>query len=121
MTEYQIELPYPEHSGNQATRHSRGQHYTTDATQMYRAQVLQTALRLGLHERALSGPLEVDWLVAPPDTRARDEDNLRKPVQDAVTKARIWADDSNRVIRRSTFTWTDPVPGGAILLTIKAP
>lgn len=38
--------------------------------------------------------LKVAVMVYPPDRRARDLDNLGKALLDALTKARVWADDS---------------------------
>lgn len=42
----------------------------------------------------LCGPLVVKFEVFPPDRRRRDFDNILKTVQDALTKAKLWEDDS---------------------------
>jgi Holliday junction resolvase RusA-like endonuclease len=44
---------------------------------------------------------------------------VRKVVGDALTRAGLWTDDSNKVLRREVFDWTDPEPGGQILLTLE--
>lgn len=85
----------------------------------YRAKVRGLLLAQSLADKRLPGPLWVEWQVAPPDKRGRDEDNLRKVVQDAITLGGLWRDDSNRVIRATLFRWLDPVPGGAVHLWVR--
>ena len=70
-------------------------------------------------KKPLLGPLSLHWVLAPPDRRATDVDNVRKEAADALTLAGLWVDDSCKVLRRELFEWTDPVPGGRVLLTIK--
>jgi Holliday junction resolvase RusA-like endonuclease len=120
-----LELPYPPVTGNQAVRHAgRGVHYKTEPAKAYERAV-DSAVRLArlsgqIEPQALAGPLVVSWVLAPPDRRARDCDNVRKVVGDALTKAGLWSDDSNRVLVRELFEWTEPVIGGQILLTVEA-
>lgn len=116
----QVDLPYPPLSGNRAVRHGRGgQHYKQAASRAYEALVLTRLDRLGLVGRRLAGPLQADFLVSPPDARARDADNLLKVVKDALTRARFWADDSNKVVARTTVEWLEPTPGGVITLAVR--
>lgn len=115
---YVLEVPYPKASGNSHVRHGGGAHYLTKGARAYRSLVAVAAHAQGLHSRMLPGPLEVEFSIAPPDRRARDADNLLKPVLDALTNAGVWVDDSNRVIARTSVEWCDPEPGGRILLTI---
>lgn len=118
-----LELPYPPVTGNQAVRHAgRGVHYKTAPAKAYENAV---AIRVRLARltdqiapEALVGPLVATWVLAPPDRRARDCDNVRKVVGDALTKAKLWQDDSNRVLVREVFEWTEPTIGGQILLTV---
>lgn len=114
-----LELPYPP-TGNHATRHTRtGGHYKTAETVAYRAAVRRLLVGQGLGgSKALKGPLEASWVVAPPDNRARDLDNLRKELADALTLAGLWADDSCKVLRRELWEWCSPEPGGKVLLTL---
>ena len=72
-----------------------------------------------LGKKALGGPLAVSWLLSPPDRRARDVDNVRKVVADALTRAGFWVDDSNKVLVRETFDWHDPTPGGEVHLIVE--
>jgi len=114
----ELELPWPP-TGNHATKHTRsGVHYKTPEAVRYRAAIAQLLGWKGLGKEPLAGPLKVDWLLAPPDRRARDVDNARKEAADALTLGKLWVDDSNKVIRKETFIWTDPEPKGKIFLTI---
>lgn len=121
-----LELPYPEVTGNHAVRHARGRHYRTDRAQAYRtvvglavASYKRSQAVVGGVQLPLPGPLAAEWVLAPPDRRARDVDNVRKEAADALTHAGFWADDSCKVLRQESFSWTDPVPGGRILLTVR--
>ena len=113
-----IELPYPPFTGNTATRHANGVHYRRPEAVKYRGliRMLIASQRLDL---GLPGPLQVEWVLAPPDRRARDQTNVLKEAEDCLTAAGLWLDDSNKVIRRTTVEWTEPVKGGAILVTIR--
>jgi crossover junction endodeoxyribonuclease RusA len=111
--------------GNHATKHTRtGSHYKVAGAVAYDALVRQILLGMGLGclalQKPLTGPLSAFWLLAPPDNRARDVDNVRKVVADALTKAGFWADDSNQVLGREAFEWTPPAPGGVVHLTVEA-
>lgn len=121
-----LELPWPPVTGNQAVRHAgRGVHYKTAPAKAYEvavAMVVRMARQAGqIEPGALVGPLVATWVLAPPDRRARDCDNVRKVAGDALTRAGLWADDSNQVLVREVFDWTAPEPGGQILLTVGAP
>ena len=123
--ELMLELPYPPVTGNQAVRHAgRGVHYKTAQAKAYESAV---AIRVRLNRvlgqlsaKPLAGPLKASWVLAPPDRRARDCDNVRKIVGDALTKAGLWADDSNKVLVRESFEWVAPEPGGKLLLTLQS-
>lgn len=115
----ELELPYPTHSGNNGTKHGGGRHYLTPEHKAYRlAVLLATGIRID-KAPLLTGPISCDWLIAPPDDRERDAVNVLKVVEDALTLANVWPDDSNKVIRSGSWTWTDPIPGGAIFLTLR--
>jgi crossover junction endodeoxyribonuclease RusA len=121
---FEFELPWPKVLGNHATKHTRaGGHYKVPEAVAYDALVGQIVASMGMgrltSQKPLAGPLSVSWLLAPPDNRARDVDNVRKVVADALTKAGFWKDDSNKVLTRETFEWTPPTPGGAIGLTVE--
>lgn len=118
-TTLSLELGWPP-TGNHATKHTRsGVHYKTREAAMYRSFVRNAVYEQMIHGLPLTGPLAVSWLLAPPDRRARDVDNVRKECADALTLAGLWADDSCKVIRQENFRWTDPVPGGRVLVTVE--
>lgn len=118
---YQLELPWPTVTGNHAVKHTRtGGHYKTPQAKAYEAAVAAIVVEAGLgYAQTLKGPLTASWLLAPPDRRARDLDNVRKTAADALTKAGFWADDSNKVLVEERFVWTTPEPGGVVLLTVE--
>jgi crossover junction endodeoxyribonuclease RusA len=121
---YELELPWPPVLGNHATKHSRtGGHYKVAEAVAYDARVRRVLAGIGLGclagQKPLTGPLSVSWLLSPPDRRARDVDNVRKVVADALTKAGFWLDDSNQVLTREAFEWTQPMRSGAIGLTVE--
>lgn len=121
---YEFELPWPKVLGNHATKHTRaGGHYKVPEAVAYDAMVGQIVASMGMGrltgQKPLDGPLSVSWLLGPPDNRARDVDNVRKVVADALTKSGFWKDDSNKVLVREAFEWTKALPGGAVGLTVE--
>ncbi len=124
MNTYEFELPWPKVLGNHATKHTRsGGHYKVAEAVAYDALVGQIVAGMGMgrltDQKPLAGPLVVSWLLGPPDKRARDVDNVRKVAADALTKAGFWKDDSNKVLVEERFVWTQPMPGGAIGVTVE--
>ena len=113
-----LELRWPP-TGNHATKHTRSGHYKTREAALYRSHVRNEVYLLELACLPLVGPLEVSWLLSPPDRRARDVDNVRKELADALTLAGLWTDGSCKVIRREQFEWTDPTPGGLVHVTVE--
>ena len=114
-----LELPYPPLSGNnQTAAAANGGRYTKKEVLAYRRLVSLAAHEQGMHGLELEGPLELAIAAAPPNRRRRDADNFLKPLLDAITRARVWLDDSNQVIARTEIEWCDPEPGGRVLLTI---
>jgi crossover junction endodeoxyribonuclease RusA len=121
---YEFQLPWPKVLGNHATKHTRaGGHYKVPEAVAYDALIGQIVASMGMgrltSQKPLAGPLSVSWLLGPPDNRARDVDNVRKVVADALTKSGFWKDDSNKVLVRESFEWTQAMPGGAIGLTVE--
>ena len=115
---YTLELPYPPRSGNHTTRTGQGRHYTVKEVVAYRQRLAIASSGLGVARLRLPGPLAVTYWLWPPDRRARDDDNVLKVLKDAMTRAGIWVDDSNQVIRRSTVIWEEPTPGGRVLVQL---
>ncbi|WP_245557821.1 RusA family crossover junction endodeoxyribonuclease [Deinococcus apachensis] len=60
--------------------------------------------------------LALTLTACPPDKRARDLSNLPKALEDALTHAQVWADDSlidELIVRRG-----EPTPGGRMVVQI---
>lgn len=55
------------------------------------------------------------WLY-PPDRRARDLDNIRKPLYDALEHAEVYIDDSQ--IKHDPFWMMEPVKFGKLILSL---
>jgi crossover junction endodeoxyribonuclease RusA len=107
MSAVSVVLPYPTPSGIRHVRHSRAGHYLTAAALVCRAAV--EIARAG--RRAPAGLLLVRAELVPPDRRARDIDNVMKPLKDAITKAGFWQDNHNRVIVAGGWSWAAPGRG----------
>lgn len=65
----------------------------------------------------LQGRLAVTIVARPPDRRRRDIDNIQKAVFDAAAYAHVYLDDGQ--IDSITIERADPVPGGALELTVQ--
>lgn len=115
---FTITLPYPTVTGNHATKHARGRHYTTDAARDYVSNVFETLAILGVSSLKLPGPLSVDYLAIPPDAKARDSDNVMKVVKDALTRGGFWVDDSNKVIIKESFSWYPKAESGDSVVVV---
>ena len=107
-------LPWPPTANNLYFNSPRGGRCLSPLGRLY-------AIRVGLEVRKHRNAFGTDRLslsitANPPDRRRRDLSNLPKCLEDALTKARIWADDSQvddlRVIRG------EPTPGGSLTVTI---
>ena len=62
-------------------------------------------------------PVSVDIIAYPPNRARRDLDNLPKAILDALTKARVWEDDS--LVHDLRVRWGEVRKGGEIQITIK--
>jgi Holliday junction resolvase RusA-like endonuclease len=87
-------LPYPP-SVNRYYRHVGCRTLISRAGRCYRETVV--ALLAGRIGRPLSGPLEIDVQLFPPDRRRRDCDNAQKALWDALQYAGAYVDDSQIV------------------------
>lgn len=77
--------------------------YVSEEGNAFRKSVVETVFEsLGQH-KPKAGRLSVSIELHQPDRRARDIDNIVKPLLDALTAAKVWNDDSQvdqlRVIR----------------------
>ena len=111
-----LDLPYPP-SVNTYWRNWRGRMVISKAGRAYQESV--RAIVRGRIPYCINKPCSVLMLVNPPDRRKRDLDNLPKAVFDALTKSRVWADDS--LVKRMTVDWwkMPVVKGGSLTLFIE--
>lgn len=118
-----IELPYPP-SGNRQARHTKtGGHYLNPAVAQYRGKVAFSLAGMGWGgfgtKKPLQGPLMLSVVCAPDSNRATDADNRLKCLLDALVHGGLLEDDSNRVLRRVEWEWTEPIKNGAVLVTVR--
>jgi crossover junction endodeoxyribonuclease RusA len=89
-------LPYPpsvNHYWKHAVIGKRAQVYVSKEGKAYQAAV-QAAINPDIIKNATSNRLSVRIELYPPDRRARDIDNVLKSLNDSLTKAGVWVDDS---------------------------
>lgn len=107
-------------SGNHTWQMGKGRMRLSDKTKNFRLAVkswLVAQRQFGnIPKGPLEGDLDIRLVFFPPDKRRRDQDNLEKTFQDALTKAGFWRDDSQ--IRRKVVEWGEIVKGGAVLIEV---
>jgi crossover junction endodeoxyribonuclease RusA len=76
------------------------------ATQRYRDWTAEALWMIASQRpRKFTGEVSVAVALVAPDKRARDADNTLKCVMDALVKASVIKDDSNRYVRRISVQW----------------
>ena len=86
---------------------------------VYDCVLMQCVPRSSLNvTRRFDSPVSVDIIAYPPNRARRDLDNLPKAVLDALTKARVWEDDS--LVHDLRIRWGEARKGGEIQITINA-
>lgn len=108
-----LSLPFPP-SLNHYYRHLRtGRTLISEEGRNYRQTIIGLVKPLG---HGFTGRLAVTLTCYMPDRRRRDLDNLTKCLNDALTHAGLWGDDSQiddlRIIRAPV------VKGGKVLVTV---
>lgn len=84
---------------------------------VYRKAATDACLVAKLAGKQISDRLALRLVVQAPDRRARDLDNTVKAVQDALTHAGVWLDDSQ--IDRLLVERGPVVKGGMVLVTVE--
>ena len=112
-------MPWPP-SVNTYWRHTliKGQVRTllSKKGRQYRKQAAAEMLAQGVTFANLKGRIAVQLKAYPPDRRDRDLDNLPKSILDALTHAKVWADDSQ--VDDLRITRHQVVKGGAVVVTL---
>ena len=107
-------MPYPPTANNLFVNRKGGR----AKSPAYHAWMTEALWRLQASKPGtVEGAYHLEIFAAAPDRRARDIDNLIKPLSDAITQAGIVSDDS---MAQSVYaTWeAEPVKGGAIRVVV---
>lgn len=118
-----LTLPWPP-SGNKLWRHLPGRqrpvlsregkaYFLTVASLVARARA-----QGAFPPRPLGGRLHVTLAFSPPDRRNRDSGNMEKTLYDALTRAKVWLDDSQG--NDKTVRWLEPQMPGRVCVTLQA-
>lgn len=91
--EIQIILPYPTVTGNHLWRFTPNGVVVNEIGRKY-YQAVEASVRAQGARYGISVPMTVIMRVYLPDARKRDLTNIAKVVEDALTKAGFWEDDS---------------------------
>ena len=100
-TAIQFTLPWPPSVNTYYRAISRGRFATNILSKKGRDYPKHCKLAIGFWPHApIAAPVSLTVDLFPPDRRRRDLDNHLKPIQDALTKCRIWSDDVlvNRIV-----------------------
>ena len=117
-----LSLPWPP-SVNVYWRHVAGKVLISREGRAYARVVYGCALEqsmttLSVGRKTFVVPVSVDIIAYPPNRARRDLDNLPKAILDALTKARVWEDDS--LVHDLRIRWGEARKGGEIQITINA-
>lgn len=116
--EITLTLPFPP-TQNHLYKHTRaGHHYLTEKGRVYYAQVNHLVLAQEIAFGDLE-KLDVSILVHAPDNRRRDLDNMLKAILDSLTKACLWADDS-QIDRLSITRGSVALHQGHVIVHVKS-
>lgn len=113
-----VNLPYPP-SANRLWRAVRGRQIKSAE---YRAWLVeaQAAITQARICASMPGAYHLEIHATRPDWRARDLDNLIKPLGDAIAAAGLVINDSKAVSIFAVWSPDPPVKGGAITVNLKA-
>ena len=112
-----VDLPYPP-SANRLWRAVRGRQIKSAE---YRSWLLeaQAAITLARVVGSMPGGYHLAILATRPDRRARDIDNLIKPISDAIAAAGLVLNDSAAESVFAIWKPSEPLKGGAITVTLR--
>lgn len=112
----EVVLPWPP-SVNAMWRNVKGRTLLSVRGRSFRKDALAACLVGGVTQRRLTGRLSLHLVVCAPDRRERDLDNTVKGVQDALTHAGVWLDDSQ--IDRLVVERGPIVRGGEVRVAVE--
>lgn len=115
-----LSLPWPpsvnvywRHVGAKVLISAEGRAYARD---VYGCVLTQSVTTLTVFRKTFVEPVSVDIVAYPPNRVRRDLDNLPKAILDALTKARVWEDDS--LVHDLRIRWGEVRKGGEIEITL---
>ena len=88
-----INLPFPP-TVNGYYKHSKWGVHISKSGKLFRERVAEECAEQSCSGLMLDTTILVDVILYPPDRRTRDLDNYMKGLLDALTQAKVWADDS---------------------------
>ncbi|MCE9870293.1 MAG: RusA family crossover junction endodeoxyribonuclease [Hafnia sp.] len=96
---------------------SIGKHLVSERGRKYQAETYAMVIeQLRRKPKAITENVSVSVVLFPPTKARRDLDNYFKALFDALTKANVWADDSQ--IKELSAKWGPVVKGGRVELVI---
>lgn len=96
---------------------SIGKHLVSERGRKYQAETYAMVIeQLRRKPKAITDNVSVSVVLFPPTKARRDLDNYFKALFDALTKANVWADDSQ--IKKLNAEWGPVVKGGRVELVI---
>ncbi|WP_097570927.1 RusA family crossover junction endodeoxyribonuclease [Escherichia coli] len=95
----------------------KGKHLISESGRKFKKNVYAAVVtQYGGIPKPVTVDVEVNITLYPPDRRRRDLDNYNKALFDALTNARVWADDSQ--VKRMQIEWGYVVKQGKVDMTI---
>lgn len=95
----------------------KGKHLISESGRKFKKNVYAAVVtQYGGIPKPVTVDVEVNITLYPPDRRRRDLDNYNKALFDALTNARVWADDSQ--VKRMQIEWGHVVKQGKVDMTI---
>lgn len=106
---------YPPTVNNYYVKTQRGV-FISQKGKKFREEVVKDVLEQLGGMPPIEGRIRVEIVFWPPDNRARDEDNIKKGLYDALTHAKVWIDDSQ--IDQSFSYRGEKVFGGRLYIKV---
>ena len=106
---------YPPTVNNYYVKTQRGV-FISQKGKKFREEVIKDVLEQLGGMPPIDGRVRVEIVFWPPDNRVRDEDNIKQPLYDALTHAKVWVDDSQ--IDQSFSYRGEKVFGGRLYIKV---
>lgn len=95
----------------------KGRHLVSEGGRKFRkAAFASVVTQLNRIPKPITADLSVNVVLYPPNRARRDLDNYLKALFDALTNAKVWADDSQ--IKHMEISWGPVIAKGSAVITI---